>query len=130
MRSLSEVKFSKGDSSPSSMVSSNMGWYIPHGFCPGRNAMDLLRRQFQTHRGERIFTKLVGPEFKSYWPNRNKDLKNIKGSLFSSEIPLKYGDKLGHAFSKIVRQLPLTSTEIYRENMIEWRSRRGGNKKK
>ena len=92
--------------------------------------MDLLRRQFQTHRSERIFKKLVGPEFKSYWPNRNKDIKNIKGSLFSSEIPLNEANKFGHEFSKIVRQLPLTSSEIYRENMIEWRSRRGGNKKK
>lgn len=92
--------------------------------------MDLLRKQFQVHRGERIFTKLFGPELKSYWPNRTREVKNITGSLFSSEIPLKEGNKLGHAFSKIVRQLPLTSSEIYRENMIEWRLRRGGNKKK
>lgn len=92
--------------------------------------MDILRRQFQIHRGENAFAKLVGPEFKSYWPNRNKEIKNLKGSLFSSEVPLRHGRNLGHLFSKIVRQLPLTSSEIYRENMIEWRLRRGGNKKK
>lgn len=51
-------------------------------------------------------------------------------SLYSSEIPLRQVDKLGSEFSKIVRQLPMTTNEIYRENMIEWRLRRGGNKKK
>jgi hypothetical protein len=92
--------------------------------------MDLIRRQFQIHRGDRIFFKVIGPELKSYWPNRNRELINITNSLYSSEIPLRKVESLGPQFSKIVRQLPMTTTEIYRENMIEWRLRRGGNKKK
>ena len=92
--------------------------------------MDILKRQFQVHRGERIFSKLIGPELKSYWPNRNIDFKKIKISLFSSEMPLRCVKNLGSEYGKIVRQLPMTTNEIYRENMIEWRSRRGGNKKK
>ena len=92
--------------------------------------MDLIRRQFQIHRGETIFSKIFGPEFKSYWPNRNRDIVNMTNSLYSSEIPLRQVEKLGSHFSKIVRQLPMTTSEIYRENMIEWRLRRGGNKKK
>lgn len=92
--------------------------------------MDLIRRQFQAHRGQKIFSEIIGPEFKSYWPNRSREIINMTKSLFSSEIPLRQVNRLGHQFSKIVRQLPMTTTEIFRENMIEWRSRRGGNKKK
>lgn len=92
--------------------------------------MDLIKRQFQVHRGEKIFSSLIGPEYKSYWPNRAREIINITGSLYSSEIPLKMASMLGSKFSSIVRQLPMTTTEIFRENMIEWRSRRGGNKKK
>lgn len=92
--------------------------------------MDLLRRQFQYNRGERIFSKVIGPEFKSYWPNRAREVINMNTSLYSSEIPIRNVASIGANFAKISRQLPMTTTEIYRENMIEWRSRRGGNKKK
>jgi hypothetical protein len=92
--------------------------------------MDILRKQFQYHRAERIFSRVIGPEFKSYWPNRNREVINMTKSLYSAEIPLRNISILGSEFSKIVRQLPMTTTELYRENMIEWKSRRGGNKKK
>lgn len=92
--------------------------------------MDLLRRQFQYNRGERILSKVIGPEFKSYWPNRIKEVININTSIFTSEISIRHATSIGTSFAKIFRQLPMTTTEIYRENMIEWRSRRGGNKKK
>ena len=92
--------------------------------------MDILRRQFQYNRGERIFSKLLGPEYKSYWPNRTREIVNMNTSLYSSEIPIRNAASIGVDFAKISRQLPMTTTELYRETMIEWRSRRGGNKKK
>ena len=93
-------------------------------------SMDLIRQQFQAHRCDKIFSKLVGPDLKSYWPNRPREIINMTSSLYSSEIPLRQVNKLGSQFSMIARQLPMTTKEIFRESMIEWRSRRGGNKKK
>lgn len=91
--------------------------------------MDLLKRQFQPHKAERLVKQLRGPEYKSYWPNRVKDLVNLSKSLYSSEIPLTDPKNIGPAFRRLVRLLPITTYQAYRENMIEWRKRRGGNKK-
>lgn len=89
---------------------------------------NILKRQFQYQRASRIFSNVIGPNFKSFWPNRYRDIISLNSSLFSTEIPLNH-DNLGSKYSKIFRQLPMPTLEIYRENMIEWRRRRGGNKK-
>ncbi len=91
--------------------------------------MELLKRQFQPHRAERLVQKLRGPEYKSYWPNRVRDIVNLSKSLYSSEIPLAEYKSIGPAFRRLVRLLPITTYQAYRENMIEWRKRRGGDKK-
>ena len=96
---------------------------------PGIALMDLLKRQFQIHRAERLFKELKGPQYKSYWPNRVRDIVNVSKSLYSSEIPLTNYEKIGPAFRSLVRLLPITTFQVYRENMIEWRKRRGGAKK-
>lgn len=89
---------------------------------------DLLKR-FQQQRCDRVFTKLIGPDLKSYWPNRNRDIINMTSSLYSSDIPLKEPTQIGAAFRKLLRLLPMSVNEVARENMIEWRKRRGGGRK-
>lgn len=77
-----------------------------------------------------VFTELIGPNIKAYWPRRIRDILNLKSSLYSSDVPLRNLTEISQEFSNAVRLLPLSVDQISRENMIEWRKRRSGVKSK
>lgn len=83
--------------------------------------------------GERILMgHLEGPQLKSYWPNKARDIMKFAQRSVSSEIPLAaarlpgYMQSIKSAFSV----LPVSLHHVYRENMTDWRKRRGGALKK
>jgi len=84
--------------------------------------------------GERILMGVpVGPGLKSYWPNKVRDVVNFGERNVSSEVPLGEAAVMGEYARGVQaahRSLPLGLHQIYRENIAEWRKRRGGLLKK
>lgn len=79
-----------------------------------------------------LMEELGGPRLKSYWPNKVKDIINFSNRVVSSEIPVStktLGNYLHGAFNAS-SNIPISLHHIYRENIAEWRRKRGGVLKK
>lgn len=75
---------------------------------------------------------LQGPSLKSYWPNKVRDIVNFGSRQVASEIPVDPVQISAH-ITEIVQShhnLPVGLHHVYRENIAEWRRKRGGQTKK
>lgn len=79
-----------------------------------------------------LMEKLKGPDLKSYWPNMVADVSQHGVRNVSCEIPLHVGLIENHIseLMKAQRCLPVGIHNVYRENISEWRRKRGGAIKK
>lgn len=83
--------------------------------------------------GSRILMEeLGGPKLKSYWPNKVKDVTNFFNRVVSSEIPISDANLSNYLISTFnaSSSIPISLHHIYRENIAEWRRKRGGVAKK
>lgn len=83
--------------------------------------------------GERVLMEAMqGPALKSYWPNKVRDVVNFGIRQVSSEVPIDpvlttaHITRIGQAHVNI----PVGLHHVYRENIAEWRRKRGGQIKK
>ena len=89
--------------------------------------------QLNGRSGKRILNEsMEGPPLKSFWPNKLTDLVNWNKRTVSSEIPINSKICLYYLRDLNVYQscLPVTLHNVYRENISEWRRKRGGQAKK
>lgn len=85
------------------------------------------------HNGIRILeARLEGPALKSYWPNKVIDVVSSHCRAIASEIPIVGKTQLAYSSLALrnFRTLPMNVSDIYSENINEWRRRRGSQVKK
>lgn len=73
---------------------------------------------------------LKGPALKSYWPNVVLDLSSPWNRPASGEIPLIGAGMAARQYASDLRRLPVSLLHVYRENIADWRRKRGGNVRK
>lgn len=78
--------------------------------------------------GERILRgKLDGPLHTSYWPNKARDVAMWSSRPVSMEIPLE-AESMKHyttTFKESLTVIPVSLHHVARENITEWRQKRG-----
>lgn len=83
--------------------------------------------------GERVLMEsMQGPSLKSYWPNKVRDVVNFGIRPVSSEVPIDPLQASVH-INRVAQShtnLPVGLHHVYRENIAEWRRKRGGQIKK
>ncbi len=82
--------------------------------------------------GRFLEKNIMGPELKSFWPNKVRDLLQFSNRAVSSEIPIDRNltDSFNGHLKFAAQNIPIQLFHISRENMTGWRSRRGAVKLK
>lgn len=72
-----------------------------------------------------LLAPLIGPELKSYWPLRKKDIIEFWNNKFSYEVPLPGAMKYAEKLKRHIRILPISHFDTYKIYQSKFRTSRG-----
>lgn len=72
-----------------------------------------------------LLAPLIGPELKSYWPLRKKDITEFWNNKFSYEVPLPGAMRYAEKLQRHLKALPIPHFDIYKIYQSKFRLSRG-----